>query len=135
MNRIAELRKLKKISQADFGKDIGVAQNTVSQWERGAREPDLTTLNAIASYFGVSVDYLMGNASELSFALFNGEEAEIDDDLMQEVEGFAAFARQKKAAPSEDEAELMEFMTLVKQLTPEQRSVLMAAAKGFSQER
>lgn len=65
MNRIAELRKLNKISQLDFGKAMGVAQNTISQWERGAREPDLAMLHNIATYFGVSIDYLIGKDTEV----------------------------------------------------------------------
>ena len=65
MNRIAELRKLNKISQSDFGKAMGVAQNTISQWERGAREPDLAMLHNIATYFGVSIDYLIGKDTEV----------------------------------------------------------------------
>lgn len=61
MNRIAELRKEKKLSQKEFGKIIDAAQNTVCQWENGKREPDNLTLNKIADYFEVSIDYLLGN--------------------------------------------------------------------------
>lgn len=60
MNRIAELRKTANISQAKLGKIIGVAQNTVCNWENGNREPDQVSLNKIADYFNVSVDYLLG---------------------------------------------------------------------------
>lgn len=134
MNRIAELRKLNKISQVDFGKAIGVAQNTVSQWERGAREPDLTMLNNIAAYFGVSVDYLMGNDANVSFALYG--DTKITSDVYDEITAFAEYAKnRKKKAPSKDEAELQEFMQLYEQLSPEHRSVLLAAAKGFAQEK
>ena len=35
MIRLSELRKEKWLSQKDFGKIIGAAQNTVSQWENG----------------------------------------------------------------------------------------------------
>lgn len=61
MYRIAELRKKKKLSQREFGRLIGAAQNTVCNWENGKREPDAQTLNKISAFFNVSVDYLLGN--------------------------------------------------------------------------
>lgn len=136
MNRIAELRKLNKISQADFGKAMGVAQNTVSQWERGAREPDLTMLNNIAAYFGVSIDYLMGNESGISFALYGGDKSSIDSKVMKDVQDFAAYIKlQKNKASSKDEAEVEELMKLYAKLTPENRTILLAAAKGLAQDK
>ena len=63
MIRLSELRKEKWLSQKDFGKIIGSAQNTVSQWENGSREPDNETINRIANFFNISIDYLLGNES------------------------------------------------------------------------
>lgn len=40
MNRIAELRKKKGISQSKLGEIVGAAQNTVCNWENGSRQPD-----------------------------------------------------------------------------------------------
>ena len=58
--RLRELRKNAGLSQKDFAKDFGSAQNTVSQWETGARSIDDDTLCKLAAYFDVSVDYLLG---------------------------------------------------------------------------
>ena len=38
--RLRELRKEAKLTQAQFAKEIGYAQNTVSQWETGANGID-----------------------------------------------------------------------------------------------
>ena len=62
MNRIAVLRREQRMSQGELGKIIGVAQNTISNWERGKREADNISLIIIAEYFGVSVDYLLGRS-------------------------------------------------------------------------
>lgn len=62
MNRLALLRKSKNMSQTELGKKFGAAQNTVSQWERGTREPDYEMLQALAEFFGVSTDYLLGRS-------------------------------------------------------------------------
>ena len=61
MNKIAELRKEKGLSQKELGAIIGAAQNTISNWENGNREPDYENLKKLAFYFDCSVDYLLGN--------------------------------------------------------------------------
>lgn len=60
MLKLKELRETRGISQSAFAREINVAQNTVSNWERGTREPDNETLAKIADYFGVTTDYLLG---------------------------------------------------------------------------
>ena len=62
MNRIKELRLSNAIKQVDFAKMLGVSQATVSGWESEKYQPDRDTLIKMASYFDVSVDYLIGNS-------------------------------------------------------------------------
>ena len=45
---------------------LGVAESTVSNWENENREPDINTLNKMAEYFNVSVDFLIGREFEIS---------------------------------------------------------------------
>lgn len=66
MNRISQLRKHKKISQKEFGAMIGVAQNTVCNWEKGNREPDNESLLRMSEIFGVPVDYILGRDNCIS---------------------------------------------------------------------
>lgn len=47
-------------SQTTFAAKIGTKQTTYSAWETGAREPDLTTLCAIAEKTGTSPNELLG---------------------------------------------------------------------------
>ena len=58
--RLRALREQRGLRQEDIGKVINVGKSAVSQWESGARIPDLETVNRLSSYFGVSVDYLLG---------------------------------------------------------------------------
>lgn len=58
-NRIADVRKMRGLSQAKLAKMLGVAQNTVSNWENGAREPDNENLKKLAQALGCTVDYLL----------------------------------------------------------------------------
>lgn len=62
MEKLKEIRKLKKISQKEFAEQMNVAQNTVSRWENGERLMDSDTLIKAADFFNVSVDYLLGRA-------------------------------------------------------------------------
>lgn len=60
--RLKELRKKAGLTQRQFAKAIGAAQNTVSQWETGIHEIDNSKLKEIATFFGVSTDYLLGHS-------------------------------------------------------------------------
>lgn len=62
--RLDELRRQKKISQAELSKRIGIARTTYSGYENGTREPDHATLEKLADFFDVSIDYLLGRSNE-----------------------------------------------------------------------
>lgn len=57
---IRKLRKEKDITQETLAEFLGVTFQSVSKWERGESYPDITILPGIASFFGVSVDELLG---------------------------------------------------------------------------
>ena len=58
--RIGDLRRRKKITQQELADRVGVSYQTVSRWETGAGEPELSLLAVLAEYFQVSVDQLLG---------------------------------------------------------------------------
>lgn len=60
MNKLKELRKQKGLTLVELGKKVNLANNTLSQYERGIREPNISMLIKLADYFNVSVDYLIG---------------------------------------------------------------------------
>lgn len=60
MKNLAVLRKEQGLSQQKLASDIGLARNTICQYESGNRVPDVSTLVLLADYFGVSTDYLLG---------------------------------------------------------------------------
>lgn len=59
-NRLRKLRKDKRLTMKDFGAKFNLAESTISGYENGTRNPDLVTIDKIAKFFDVSVDYLMG---------------------------------------------------------------------------
>jgi len=58
--RLAQLRENKDMNQRELAEALGVTRGAVSMWEIGQRTPDSNTLQKIASFFNVSIDYLLG---------------------------------------------------------------------------
>lgn len=58
--RIANLRKEKKVSQEELADVLCTSRQAISKWERGESDPDIGRLKDLAIYFGVSIDYLLG---------------------------------------------------------------------------
>lgn len=54
------LRKEKGVGQVELAYQIGVSKGCISLWENGLREPTLSGLLALAKYFDVSLDELVG---------------------------------------------------------------------------
>lgn len=58
--RIASLRKEAGLTQQQLADSLNVSSAAVSKWENGASTPDIDTLCAIADYFNLSMDDLLG---------------------------------------------------------------------------
>lgn len=57
---INELRTEKNISQQQLVSAIGVSRRAVTFWESGINEPKATYIARLATFFGVTSDYLLG---------------------------------------------------------------------------
>ncbi len=57
---IRKYRREKELSQEMLAERLNVSFQTVSKWERGETHPDITLLPALANFFNVSVDTLLG---------------------------------------------------------------------------
>lgn len=58
---IRSIRKEHRLTQERLAEAMGVSAASVSKWETGQSEPELTMLGELADFFGVSVDALMGH--------------------------------------------------------------------------
>ena len=58
--RLKELREEKKISQQKLAIELGYTQACIGKWEAGTREPKLDDAIAVALFFSVTTDYLLG---------------------------------------------------------------------------
>lgn len=56
---ISDLRKEKKLTQAELGDIVGVTGKAVSRWERGLNLPDRAIMNKVSEALGVSTTELL----------------------------------------------------------------------------
>jgi transcriptional regulator with XRE-family HTH domain len=64
--RLTKLREEKGYMQKDVADKLGIAPNTLSGYERDLRSPDSEVLLKLASFYNVTVDFLLGAEMELS---------------------------------------------------------------------
>lgn len=65
----------KGISKSKAAEQIGLSRTSVVKWKSGTI-PSGATLNKIADYFGVSVDYLLGNEQKEKASSLDGKKPE-----------------------------------------------------------
>ncbi len=81
MNRIRELREDRDLRQIDVTNAVGIDQKTLSNYETGKTNPDAYAIVALAEFFGVTCDYLLG-VTERNLANI--------DDILHELEDIKA---------------------------------------------
>lgn len=64
MLRIRELREEQGISLDKLGEIFHIQKSSLSRIETGKQEPKADLINALADYFDVSTDYLLGRTDE-----------------------------------------------------------------------
>lgn len=96
--RLQTLRKERHLTQLDVAKALGISQQSYGRWETDKVKPSPDKLIQIATYFGVSTDYLLNS--------------DTDDIDLSEVE--LLFRKTSKGMTAEEQAvfknELIEFM-------------------------
>lgn len=79
MNRIKELRKMKKITITELSESLDIPQSTLTNYENGKRTPrDQVTWKKLADYFDVPIAYIMGLSDQKkSFSQIDREREEL----------------------------------------------------------
>lgn len=105
LERIKKLSKDRDVSIYQLEEEINIGRNTIYQWNK--RTPSSDKLEAVANYFNVSIDYLLGRTDNPSI------------DKNEPEEEFTTFFRiDTKDIPEEDreklEEELKEYFEFMK---------------------
>ena len=64
VDRLHELRERQKVTQRQTAEAIGTREQNYQRYERGVQQPTLPVLIALADYFDVSLDYLVGRSDD-----------------------------------------------------------------------
>ena len=66
-NRLKQLRMLRNKNQTSVARNLNLSREAYSMYETGRRQPSYETLEAMARYFHVSMEYLLGS-SDIPFS-------------------------------------------------------------------
>lgn len=72
-SKILTLRRQKGITQEELAAALDVTAAAVSKWENNYTLPDVLMLGALADFFAVTTDELLGRAKALRFAVIAAE--------------------------------------------------------------
>lgn len=87
-NRLIALRKERNLTQAELAKHVHLQRSTLSGYETEGKEPTYETLCALAEFFDVTTDYLLGVSSSRTHN---------DAVFVNDTRSFAAFYEQAPA--------------------------------------
>jgi len=62
--RLRQLREEKGVNQVEVAQHLNISRVAYSQYETGKRQMNYESLDLLAGYFCVSVDYLLGRIDE-----------------------------------------------------------------------
>lgn len=62
--RLKDLRYERQLKQSDVAIAIGCTAQAISNYEYGKRTPGIPELIALADFYNVSIDYLVGRTDE-----------------------------------------------------------------------
>lgn len=65
MLMMKKLREDKGMSQAELAKVFNISPSAIGMYEQGRRVPDVDLLARMSAFFGVSIDYFIGNRSNV----------------------------------------------------------------------
>ena len=63
-NIFPKLRTSSNLTQSAIAEKLGISRSTIGMYETGAREPDFETLEKIADFFNVDIDFLLGRTNQ-----------------------------------------------------------------------
>ena len=111
---LKQLRNRDNLSQAELAQKLGVAKSTIGMYESGKREPDFETLESIADFFNVDMNFLLGrDGSENDHYYLNDETRQIAQEAFENPELRTLFHAARDIPPERLKAHI-EFMKSLK---------------------
>lgn len=64
---LKSLRLSQGLTQDELAKHLKISRSAIGMYEKGLREPDYETLEIIADFFNVDIDYLLGRSTKTTY--------------------------------------------------------------------
>ncbi|MBS6195435.1 MAG: helix-turn-helix domain-containing protein [Clostridiales bacterium] len=80
------LRTSSGLTQAEIAEKLNISKSTISMYENGNREPDFETLEEIADFFNVDIDYLLGRTDKTTLLPETAGQYYLNDDAREMAE-------------------------------------------------
>ena len=90
------LRTQHKLTQQELATKLGVSRSAIGMYENGEREPDFETLEAIADFFNVDMDYLFGRSTQITTIAAHHDGEDWTEEELDEIETFKKFVLSKR---------------------------------------
>lgn len=107
-NVFKQLRLASSFTQAEMAEKLGISKSTISMYENGNREPDFETLEKIADFFNVDIDYLLGRTNKTALLpesagqyYINHKTAAVAQEIFENKELRALFDVQRDMEPDD----------------------------------
>ncbi|PKM52453.1 MAG: XRE family transcriptional regulator [Firmicutes bacterium HGW-Firmicutes-7] len=125
-DRIKNLRKEFGITQQDLADKLGLVRTAIANYEMGRNIPNAETLNMIADFFDVSLDYLLGRTdirkdlytNRTDDKLFTDAEHEDNGNsklfVAQKADEYKTLSEDIKSLSPESQEEIRKFIELYK---------------------
>lgn len=84
-NVLKTLRLRDNLTQEDLSKLLLISKSAISMYENGNREPDFETLEKIADFFNVDMNYLLGRTNRTTHIVTNKKQYEPNYDDIQSL--------------------------------------------------
>lgn len=100
--RLKELRQQRGVSQAVLAERLGMSKSTIGAYETGDITPSLEALNALADFFNVDINYLLGK-EDISMYYLDPEVAQMAQELFERPEMRVLFDASRNASKEDIE--------------------------------
>ena len=100
-NVFKSLRIREGINQNELAKKLGISRSAISMYENGKREPDISTLEQIADFFNVDMNYLTGSKREVEEYYTDLKTKQIAQEIFENKELRALFDAGNNATPED----------------------------------
>lgn len=128
-DRLKQLRKQNSLTQKMLGQNLNLGESTISMYELGEREPNFETLELLADYFNVDIDYLLGKSDKTTKLDIYGNHNDNLDYFSDKPELLDLYQQIY-------ESETLQLLfDSAKDLTPQDLEMVLTIIKGIRKER